>query len=448
MSYVLGIDLGTSYSAAAIARDDGTVEIVQLGERAASIPSLVLLRADGEVLVGEAAERRSLTEPTRTAREFKRRLGDPVPLVLGGTPYGADALVAILLRAIVVQVVAQLDEAPRQVVITHPASYGPYKLDVLAGSLRQAGLDGATLIPEPVAAAIQYASQERVPDGAAIAVYDFGGGTFDASVLRKTATGFALLGDPEGLDRLGGIDFDEAILRHVIAVAGASAVPADSGQAATAAVARLREECRRAKEALSSDTDATIQIFGERRTDVRLTRSEFEAMIEPRIGETIDVLERAVRSAELRFEDLHRIVLVGGTSRIPRIAEIVHHRTGRPVAADTHPKHAVALGAARSALPDRERDVVRASPNRGGGVAEPVGHAEPVGTAAAPGVPAVPAAAVPAAAVPGAAGRPGRALLRGPVLAPGPRATRARAAPAPTARPPSAGPRSRPGRAC
>lgn len=88
MAYVLGIDLGTSYSAAAIGHADGRVEMFQLGQRTAAIPSLVLVRADGEVLVGEAAERRSLTEPARTAREFKRRLGDPVPLILGGTPYG------------------------------------------------------------------------------------------------------------------------------------------------------------------------------------------------------------------------------------------------------------------------------------------------------------------------------------------------------------------------
>ena len=97
MAYSLGIDLGTTYSAAATARDD-RVEIFQLGERAATIPSIVVLRADGEVLTGDAAERRSLAEPTRTAREFKRRLGDPTPIILGGTPYGAEALLAHLLR--------------------------------------------------------------------------------------------------------------------------------------------------------------------------------------------------------------------------------------------------------------------------------------------------------------------------------------------------------------
>jgi len=100
MEYSLGIDLGTTYSAAATARGD-RLEIFQLGERAATVPSVVVLRADGEVLTGDAAERRSLSEPMRTAREFKRRLGDPTPIILGGTPYGAESLTGHLLRSVV-----------------------------------------------------------------------------------------------------------------------------------------------------------------------------------------------------------------------------------------------------------------------------------------------------------------------------------------------------------
>ena len=100
------------------------VETFQLGERAATIPSIVVLRADGEVLTGDAAERRSLAEPTRTAREFKRRLGDPTPIILGGTPYGAEALTAHLLKAIVARVTTQMGSPPDSIVVTHPASYG------------------------------------------------------------------------------------------------------------------------------------------------------------------------------------------------------------------------------------------------------------------------------------------------------------------------------------
>jgi actin-like ATPase involved in cell morphogenesis len=352
MTYVLGIDLGTSYSAAAVALADGRIEMAQLGSRTAAIPSLIVVRADGEALVGEAAERRALVEAARTAREFKRRLGDPVPFVLGGAPYGPDALLAILLRSILRQVRAERDEAPAHVVIAHPASYGPYKVDLLRQVVRQAEVPDATFVTEPVAAAIDYTSRETVPTGATIAVYDFGGGTFDATILEKTAAGFDVLGTPEGLERLGGADIDEAVFRHVADVVGDPVRTLDLADPATVSViARLREECRRAKESLSVDSDTVIPVFlpgfqGE----VRLTRAELERMIEPRIAETLAALARAAQSGDVRMVELDRILLVGGTSRIPRIAERVRAATGRPVAVDAHPKHGVALGAARVAV--------------------------------------------------------------------------------------------------
>ncbi len=384
MAYSVGIDLGTTYSAAAVARGD-RLEIFQLGERAATIPSIVLLRADGEVLTGEAAERRALAEPTRTGREFKRRLGDPTPIILGGTPYGAEALLAHLLRSIVGQVSQQFGEPPAAIALCHPASYGPYKLDLLQQAVRQADIGQVTLLTEPEAAALDYARQERVPSGSVVAVYDFGGGTFDATILRKTDDGFELLGQPEGLERLGGIDFDEALFRRAIEHAGAQGVQIDANDPATmAAIARLRDECRRAKEALSSDTDATIPIFlPGLQTEMRLTRAEFEDMIRPRIRETIEALGRATRSAGFGFGDVDRILLVGGTSRIPLVAEMVREATGRPVAVDAHPKHTMALGAAFVA----ERQRVATEPTEVGGV--PVAAVAAVAAVAVPGAAAV-----------------------------------------------------------
>lgn len=347
MDYSLGIDLGTTYSAAATARGD-RLEIFQLGERAATIPSIVVLRADGEVLTGEAAERRALAEPTRTGREFKRRLGDPTPIILGGTPYGAESLLAHLLRSIVLRIGEQLGGPPAAIALCHPASYGEYKLDLLRQAVRQADIGPVSLLTEPEAAAIDYARQERVPVGTVLAVYDFGGGTFDATILRKTEDGFEQLGRPEGMERLGGIDFDEALFTRAMAQVRAAGVELDASDPTTlAAVARLREECRRAKEALSSDTDTAVAIFlPGLQTEMRLTRAEFEDMIRPRIRETVDALGRSARSAGLGFDGLDRILLVGGSSRIPLVAEMVREATGRPVAIDAHPKHTMALGAA------------------------------------------------------------------------------------------------------
>jgi len=350
VGYVLGIDLGTTYSAAAIDQD-GQTQILELGSRSAAIPSMVVLRNDGETLTGEAAERRSLNEPERTAREFKRRLGDPTPLILGGTPYGAEAVTGILLHAITSQIASQRGGPADLIALTHPASYGPFKLDLLEQAVRLAELSNVVFISEPEAAALHYAAQERIEPGTAVAVYDFGGGTFDASVLRKTEDGFEVLGKPEGMERLGGIDFDEAVFQHVLQAIEtdvSSLDPADP--MVRSGLSDLRERCREAKEALSTDTDAVIRVsLPGIQTQLRITRAEFENIISPRIRETVATLQRAVRSAGLTMEQIDRILLVGGSSRIPFVGALVREMTGRPVAIDAHPKHAVALGAAAEA---------------------------------------------------------------------------------------------------
>ena len=350
MTYSLGVDLGTTFSAAAVA-DGGRPEVFTLGTVAPVIPSVVVLRADGEVLVGEAAERRALTEPTRTAREFKRRLGDPAPLILGGTPYGAEALMARLLRWIVEAVKQRQGGAPELIAVTHPANYGPYKLDLLDEMVRLADTGPVLFVTEPEAAAINYAERDRLDPGQVVAVYDFGGGTFDAAVVGKTITGFELLGRPEGMDRLGGIDFDQAVFSHVNEAVDGSIQEADtSDPSVRTALARLRADCRVAKESLSTDTDVTIPVvLPGLHTEVRLTRSEFEAMVRPRLEETVASLERAVRSTGREMAQIEKVLLVGGSSRIPLVAEMVRAATGRPTAVDAHPKHAIALGAARHA---------------------------------------------------------------------------------------------------
>lgn len=350
MPYALGIDLGTTFSAAAI-NEHGRTEIVSLGNRAAAVPTVVLVRADGGVLIGEAAERRAISEPLRTAREFKRRLGDPTPVLLGGTPYGAEALYARMLRGIVAQVVELHGERPAAIAVTHPANYGPYKLDLLQQAVRMAEIGPVTFITEPLAAALHYAGRERIEPGQVVAVYDFGGGTFDAALLRRTQDGFEPIGQPEGIERLGGIDFDEAVFAHIVNSLRSTFDRLDPQDPDTrAAIARVREEARNAKEALSVDTDVTIPvILPGVQTSVRLTRQEFEAMIEPRIGETIAALERAVQSAGLRMQDVSKVLLVGGSSRIPLVRQRVRQATGVPVVVDAHPKHAIALGAAEAA---------------------------------------------------------------------------------------------------
>ena len=188
MGYALGIDLGTTFSAAAIHRGD-RVEIVQLGSHGAAIPSVVVLRSDNTVLTGEAAERRAATEPERVAREFKRRLGDSTPLILGGAPQSVEAVTARLLRSVVDQVTQLEGSAPDHITLTHPANWGEFKLDLLRQAIRMANLPEASLVTEPEAAARHYASQARVPDGATVAVYD----VTDAYLEEVTGGGTAVL---------------------------------------------------------------------------------------------------------------------------------------------------------------------------------------------------------------------------------------------------------------
>ena len=314
-------------------------------------------------MYGDAAVLRSVTEPERIAREFKRRVGDSTPMMIGGAPRSPESVMAVLLRAVVNAAVEVEGSQPDRVAITHPASWGQYKLDVLRQAIRLAELDvDHVLVPEPVAAAVHYATMQRVELNDFVAVYDLGGGTFDAAVVRRTQDGFDLYGEPEGIERLGGIDVDAAVFSHVQGALGLQVETLDRDDPAVmSAFARLRADCVSAKEALSSDTDAVIPVMlPGLATEVRITRSELETMIRPAIRDTIAALRRAITSGGLVPEHLARVLLVGGSSRIPLVAEMISAELGRPIALDAHPKHAVALGAAITAAPKAEVSPVTA----------------------------------------------------------------------------------------
>ncbi len=352
MSYFLGVDLGTTYTAAAIVRD-GRAEMTPLGDQEAAVPSVLALSRDGGLLVGEAAQRRAATHPATIAREFKRRLGDPVPMLVDGVPYSAHALTAKLLRWVVDQVSEREGEAPAVVAVTYPANWGPHRRELLINAVAQAGLDGAVLVTEPEAAAVRYASTERVEPGSVVAVYDLGGGTFDAAVLRRTDVGYEVLGEPAGLEQLGGLDIDEAVFAHVRAAIGRHPLDIDlDDAAAVAALVTLRRECTQAKESLSHDTETVIPvILPGVHTLVRLTRAELEDLVRPMLLESVAAFRRAVASSGVDVAQLTTVLLAGGSSRIPLVGQLLSTELGRPVAVDAHPKHIVALGAALCAAP-------------------------------------------------------------------------------------------------
>ncbi|YCK82864.1 Hsp70 family protein [Arthrobacter sp. D3-18] len=356
MNYVLAIDVGTSFTAAALVKPHQSPtpapEILPLGLHGSAVPSVLFYADDGRVLIGEAAERRGLDDPQRMVREFKRRIGDSVPLAVGESWLAPEDVYAAMARWVVDRAQEREGSAPSSIIMTHPAAWGQHRKQLVLAALNVAGLVDITLISEPEAAALHYASQTRVEDGSIIAVYDLGGGTFDTAVLRKASAGnFELLGRPDGIETLGGADFDAAVLRHVMGHLGEGAALDASSPETLAALSRLRRECREAKEALSLDSEASVAVsLPGTQLSVRLVRSEFEAMIEAPVRDTVDALERSLRSINLEAQDLSAVLLIGGSSRIPLVAELISVELDRPIAVDADPKSSICLGAAVAGL--------------------------------------------------------------------------------------------------
>jgi YVTN family beta-propeller protein len=319
-----------------------------LGNQTVVSPAVVYFSEASQMIFGEPAERRGMSHPDRVERGFKRRLGDPTPVVLGGVPHQVTALMAGQLRDVLEAVAKVEGGPPDRVALTCPANWGPYRRELFEEIPQLAGLAKHVVLTEPEAAAAYYGASRILGEGDTVAVYDLGGGTFDATVLRKQNGLVEVVGDPEGIERLGGIDFDEAIIQWINYQHGGVLAELDmSDPQSAAAMAKLRQECVQAKEALSVDTETSIPVLLlNRHFFARLTRPEFESMIRAPVESTIGTLVRAVRAARVDVPHLSAVLLVGGSSRIPLIERMITEETGRPTVTDAHPKYAVALGAA------------------------------------------------------------------------------------------------------
>jgi len=351
MSWVLGIDLGTSFTAAGVVAGQ-RLEPLVLGAHSSAIPSAVY-RSDDDVVVGEAALARGDVDPDRLAVEFKRQFGESAPLLSGSTFVAPEELESALGSWVVHRAVELEGSAPNQVVFSFPAFWGAYRRDLFLNVVRQIvpDPDRVVLVTEPEAAAIYYAKRDRLPPGAIVGVYDFGGGTFDASILRKTEEGFEVLGRPAGDDELGGVDIDLILLRYVMEQSGLTWETLDRENAQIVReMMYLRRNVTLAKEALSHALTADVPVrVGTVSTVVHLTRRELEELAAPLVERTLDVFDNALRYASVSSTDLHSILLVGAASRMPMIAEALSERFAVPIALDSHPKFAVCLGAAISA---------------------------------------------------------------------------------------------------
>jgi molecular chaperone DnaK len=345
--YGLGIDLGTSFTSAAVYGPGGT-RMVPLS-REVVIPSVAYAGPDGSLLTGLPAEDAARGgESGRVARGFKRRIGDPTPLLLGGVPYSPDALMAAQLRDVLAYVTRTEGGPPETIVLTCPAIWGPYRHEHFAEVPRLAGVPATLLLTEPEAVATHYSVERRLGDGEVVAVYDLGGGTFDTTILRMRSGGMEILGTPDGIEHMGGMDFDETLLGHIDErLDGAVSALDQADPREAAALAEIRAMCVRTKEELSIEPDVNLSVplpSGPR--EVMITRLEFNDMVRPSVRMTTDALRRTIASANLRTDDLSGVLLAGGSSRIPLVDQMVSEEFGRPVRLTLHPKFTVALGAA------------------------------------------------------------------------------------------------------
>lgn len=350
MPHSIGVDLGTTSVAVAIGDD--------LGTRAAQLspllvePSVAFCSADGTILTGQAAldAADGDGDPTRLVRGFKRRLGDPTPIIVGGVGFAPEALMAAQLRDVVARITELQGEAPERVVLTCPAAWGPYRREQFA---RIADLSGVTIdeiVTEPVATATSVSRERPLEDGAVVAVFDLGGRTFDATVLRMGADGLEVLGSPEGVEHLGGDDFDDAVrglLDQRVGGRISALDAADPDDAAT--LAAIDEACTLAKEALSVREETVVRLpLDDADHPITIMRADLERSIRPAVGLAVAALLRTIHSAGIDADAVSTVILAGGSSRIPLVAEEVAS-IGRPVAATHHPKFTVALGAAELA---------------------------------------------------------------------------------------------------
>ncbi|MDW5325149.1 Hsp70 family protein [Plantactinospora sp. KLBMP9567] len=404
----LGIDFGTSHTVAALRMPGDRIESL-LFDASPLLPSAVLAQPDGHLLVGHDALRGSRLDPGRLEPNPKRRVDDGT-LLLGDveTPVG-EAVRAVLAR--VAQTARRaLGTVPRPVVLTHPASWGVRRRAVLAEAATGAGLGTVRLVAEPVAAALYFTEVlgHRVKPGNTLMVYDLGGGTFDVSAVRRTADGDWAVLATAGLDDVGGVDVDAAIVDWMAAHAGIETSARGTALVALRWRQLVQQEARAAKEQLSRVATASIVLPGLDR-DIHLTRDEFEQLARPLLDRTVALTTSTLVASGVAADRLVGVFLVGGSSRIPLVATMLHRALGVAPTVIDQPELVVAHGSLRvpsdvDAAAPRPPLPVQTQPAPAS-AAPVVPPTAPVALPTAPvALPTAPVAPPPAAIVPSAAG--------------------------------------------
>jgi molecular chaperone DnaK len=361
MSKVIGIDLGTTNSCVAV-MEGGEAVVIPNPEGARTTPSVVGFKKDGERIVGETAKRQSITNPDRTISSIKRHMGTDHKETIDDKSYSPQEISAMILQKLKSDAEAYLGQTVTQAVITVPAYFNDSQRQATKDAGKIAGLEVLRIVNEPTAAALAYGLEKS--EDQTILVYDLGGGTFDVSIL-ELGDGFFEVKATSGDNHLGGDDFDQVVIDYLV-----SEFKKDQGLDLSkdkAAVQRLKDAAEKAKKELSGVLTTTISLpfitvvdGVPQHLEVNLTRAKFEELAAPLVERTLGPTRQAIKDSGLSASEIDKIVLVGGSTRIPAVQEAIKKLTGKDPHKGVNPDEVVALGAAVQAgvLTGDVKDVV------------------------------------------------------------------------------------------
>ena len=348
MGKIIGIDLGTTNSCVAV-MEGGEPVVITNSEGARTTPSVVSFQANGERLVGQIAKRQAITNPEHTIISIKREMGTDHKTKIDDKTYSPQEISAMILQKIKADAEAYLGETVTQAVITVPAYFNDAERQATKDAGRIAGLEVLRIINEPTAASLAY-GLDKTDHSEKIFVYDLGGGTFDVSILELGDGVFEVL-STNGDTHLGGDDFDQKIIDYI-----AETFKAEYGidlRNDKSSVQRLKEAAEKAKIELSSSMQTNINLpfitadsTGPKHIDMNLTRAKFNELTHDLVQRSIEPMKKALSDAGLSISQIDKVILVGGSTRIPAVQEAVKNFTGKEPSKGVNPDECVAMGAA------------------------------------------------------------------------------------------------------
>ena len=348
MGKIIGIDLGTTNSCVAV-MEGGEPVVIANSEGARTTPSVVSFQANGERLVGQVAKRQAITNPDHTIISIKREMGTDHKTHIDDKEYSPQEISAMILQKIKADAEAYLGEPVTQAVITVPAYFNDAERQATKDSGRIAGLEVLRIINEPTAASLAY-GLDKTDHSEKIFVYDLGGGTFDVSILELGDGVFEVL-STNGDTKLGGDDFDNKVMDYI-----AETFKAENGidlRNDKMALQRLKEAAEKAKIELSSSMQTNINLpfitadaTGPKHINLDLTRAKFNELTHDLVQRSIEPMKKALADAGLSISQIDKVILVGGSTRIPAVQEAVKNFTGKEPSKGVNPDECVAVGAA------------------------------------------------------------------------------------------------------